>query len=251
MSDLKKCAVRIATTKVSPPFIFVKTAENGTITKIYGRDINLINTLSQIMNFKIDYVYIGIDGFLFENGKADGPFKYLLENKADLIIGDYWLTLARLKHFDATFPYLSSKVGIIVPPCAPISSYELLLMPFDSATWIAIVITTIVSSICVFGIWKFFKIEKYLSFMNLIGAILGESQKTLPKRSFVRILLVKFLIFWLILRTVYQARFYHLMDSNLLRKPMKTIEDLAKNNMTLYYPEALYDFMQWTTLKVR
>jgi len=225
--------------------------ENGTLSQIYGRDISLVNTLSEIINFKVDYVYIGSEGALYDDGKADGPFKLLLDNEADLIVGEYWLMQSRLKYVDCSIPYISSQTAFIIPPNAPISSFEILIMPFDYMTWIFLALMILISTILICGMKNMPKtIQIYIfgmsssdPYLNIIRAILGGSQKILPQNNFGRILLMKFLLFCLVMRTLYQAKFYHIMNSDMVHRPMETIDELVENGFELYYQEAMKDLM--------
>lgn len=258
-ANLKKCAVRIATTKVSPPYVHVKMTSNGTLLKIYGRDISLVNTLSEIINFEVNYVYIGGEGALYNDGKAEGPFKYLLDNEADLIIGEYWLMLSRLKYVDCSIPYITSSTAFIIPPNAPISSFEILIMPFDYITWIFLALMILISTILICGIKNMPKtIQNYIfgmsssdPYLNIIRAILGGSQKILPQNNFSRILMIKFLLFCLVMRTLYQAKLYYFMNSDMVHKPMETIDELVENGNDLYYHDAMKDLMVFSRFEGR
>ncbi|KAL7017005.1 hypothetical protein ACKWTF_010223 [Chironomus riparius] len=232
---------------------------NGTLSQIYGRDISLINTLSEIINFKVDYVYIGGEGALYEDGKADGPFKLLLDNEADLIVGDYWLMMSRIKFVDCSIPYITSPTAFIIPPNTPISSFEILIMPFDYITWIFLALMILISTILICGMKYTPKtIQIYIfgmsssdPYLNIIRAILGGTQKILPQNNFSRILLMKFLLFSLVMRTLYHAKFYHLLNSNMVHKPMETIDELIENKFDLYCQEAMKDLMVFNRFEGR
>lgn len=225
--------------------------QNGKLLQIYGRDISLVNTLSEIINFKVNFVYIGSEGALYDDGKADGPFKLLLDNEADLIVGEYWLMLSRLKYVDCSVPYVTSPTAFIIPPSAPISSFEILIMPFDYITWIILAVMILISTILICGIKNMPKtIQNYIfgmsssdPYLNIIRTILGGSHKILPQNNFSRILMTKILLFCLIMRTLYLAKLYHFMNSDMVRKPMETIDELVESGYDLYYHDAMKDLM--------
>ncbi|KAG5674080.1 hypothetical protein PVAND_004067 [Polypedilum vanderplanki] len=253
--NLQNCKIRLATSKISEPHVnFIKDS-NGTIIRLYGRDINLINTLSQAINFDVDIVYVGIEGALWNNGSAEGPFKFLLDNKADLIVADYWLMPTRLKFIDSTLPYAAQHIAFIIPPGASYSPFRKLIMPFDACTWTVLVLIFLISFIVIFGATKirFFgiSISSADPYMNIIRAILGGTQNALPKRNSSRILLMAFLILFLVMRTLYLASFYQYMQKNIMYKEAQSIDDMVERDFTIYYLTSFEDLMEGAPLKLK
>jgi hypothetical protein len=132
-------------------------------------------------------------------------------------------------------------------------------MPFDYITWIILALMFLISTILIYGMKKMPKpIQNYIfgmsssdPYLNIIRAILGGSQTILPQNNFSRILLMKFLLFCLVMRTLYQAKVYNCMNSNMVHKPMETIDDLVRNNFDLYCQEALKDLMVFNRFQGR
>lgn len=115
MKDLHKCPIRVATSNNSVPYIFAKLLRNGSY-ELSGRDINLVTALSDYLNFKINYVFVGDEGFLYDNGTAGGALETLINGKADLIVADYWLKVNRLQYIDCSIPYISQQIAFVIPP---------------------------------------------------------------------------------------------------------------------------------------
>jgi hypothetical protein len=117
-----------------------------------------------------------------------------------------------------------------------------MFMMFDMDVWISIAITfgvgliiiQIVNVCCdeiqnlVFG-----EDVRYPT-LNFFRVIFGIGQTRLPLRSFPRFLLMMFLILCLILRTCHQSMLYELMQKDLRRAEIETIEEAINKGYTFY-----------------
>jgi len=65
VDDLFNCPIKTATADDLEPFIIITKQSNESVL-LRGRDIELLNILSELLNFRIDYVFIGHYGVLFE-----------------------------------------------------------------------------------------------------------------------------------------------------------------------------------------
>lgn len=72
MKNLHGCPVRVAIGTSTDPSVVIKRLSNGS-HHLSGRDIKLIHTLSESLNFRINYTFIGAHAFFYENGSASGP----------------------------------------------------------------------------------------------------------------------------------------------------------------------------------
>lgn len=70
--------------------------------------------------------------------------------------------------------------------------------------------------------------------MNLLDIFLNGGQMKAPWRNFARFLLILFIFWSLIIRTCYQSMLYELLQSDLRKTPIKSIEDIAKKNFSVY-----------------
>lgn len=74
-------------------------------------------------------------------------------------------------------------------------------------------------------------------FLNLLIILIGGSQKKLPSKTFVRILLMLFVMFCLIMRSLYTGSFYKLLKSDIYSRRIKSISDLVDHEFDFYtYP---------------
>lgn len=102
---------------------------------------------------------------------------------------------------------------VMIPRRKSYSSYEKIFFPFDTGTWICILIT-IVCAFCVIFIVNLQTVQVQELFygrntgspvFNVIGSIFGVSQHRLPLNYFARLLLILFTVLCLIMRTAYQG----------------------------------------------
>jgi hypothetical protein len=81
--------------------------------------------------------------------------------------------------------------------------------------------------------------------INFFGIIFGIGQQKLPRKSFPRFILMMFIILCLILRTCHQSLLYDLMQKDLRRAELKTIEEAIAKGYTFYMrTPTVYRFKQ-------
>lgn len=253
MKNLHKCPVRVATSNESEPFVIVKTFKNGT-RQLKGRDIALIESLAESLNFTIKYTFIGPEGYFFENGSADGPLKAVIDGVADLAVADLWLKGHRLLLLNSTVPYFVAHLIFVVPPGRSYTTYEKLVYPFSKSFWIAIFSCFVFAVLVIFFVKKSsLRIQNFVfgfgiqhPYLNMFTGFIGGTQKILPKSNFARYLLMMLLIYSLVIRAVYQGSFYHLLQSNERHKEVETIDEMIANDFTFYIFDYTFDLFKNT-----
>lgn len=241
MKNLHNCQVRVSISNNSLPHIFTKDMNDST-HQFSGRDVNLMETLAQSLNFKINYSYFGEVGYIYENGTAKGTLDILKSGDADLSVSDWWLKEKRLKFFDVTNFYVHDQIVFIVPPGRDFTALEKLVYPFSTTLWIAVVVLYLVGIIVIFAVKRRDKNNQNFVFgagvqnpyLNMFIALIGGAQKILPKRNFSRFLLSIFLLYSLIMRTLYQGAFFKLLKSNKRLEEVQTIEEIVERDYKLY-----------------
>lgn len=249
--NLHRCPIRIATSNNSVPYIFADKRADGSYS-LRGRDIELVKTLAQYLNFKIEYVFIGDEGVLLENGTATGPFQMLLEKKADLIIADYWLKVNRLKFIDYTTPYISQQIAFIIPPGSELSSFEKFMRPLDSYVWFLLIIFVGCGFLVIYVVGRsspelqdfVFGTNVRKPYMNILVAIFGGAQNILPHRNFARSLLMMFLMFCMVMRTLYTGSLFRFLQSKVYNKEAQSIDDMIERDYKFYTVPSILDLLQ-------
>lgn len=251
MKKLHNCPLRFATSNNAEPYIFAKLLPNGSYS-LRGRDYNLMKTLSESLNFKIDLVFVGDEGFLLENGTAKGPFSMLLKGKADVIIADYWLKVNRLKFVDYTKSYISQQIAFVIPPGKALNSFEKFIKPLDFYTWIFLLTFISLGVIVIKLVHKSSKKVQNLVFgegiknpnLNLVIAIFGGNIRPEPRNNFARFILMLFLIFCLIMRSLYQGSLFRFIQSKVNHKEAQSIDDMLEKNFNFFTVSAIVDLLE-------
>lgn len=248
MKNLEKCLIRVGLTQ-NKPYIFKHQNASGAVI-LYGREIDLVEGLAFALNFEIIFVYINDTGSLLENGKATGTFKMLMDKKVDLIVGNSNLKPNRLKFIENTTPYISSQITFLIPPGTQLSSFENLFGPLRLQVWLLLLFYFAIGVAVIFWakrqqsqcISKFvFGSSKNNNYLNMLEAIFGGSHNILPRENFARILLVTFVIFCLIIRTLYQGSLYRFLQSDIHHLEVQSIDDMILKGFKFYVSQSSLD----------
>lgn len=140
------------------------TVFKGNDMKYFGLEIDLINALSEVMNFSINF-FESADAKTEKWGRKMGGrnFTGLLrevdEARADIALGDLHYTMLNLDVMDLTIPYNVECLTFITPELLSDNSWKTLILPFSLGLWIGILV-----SLCLVGIVFFI-------FSNLYGFV--------------------------------------------------------------------------------
>lgn len=239
INNLHKCTVRASIFHNTEPYIIPKRLSNGKY-QYNGRDISIVETLSQSLNFKINYTYIGNDVYQCGNLSVDGPLKALFQEKADLSISNWFHKVECLDYFESTSSYISEQIVFIVPKGQMWTSIEKLIYPFSPKVWILITVNFLIGLFVIFVIKRRSNNAQNFVFgsgvthpyFNMFTGFIGGTQRILPKNNFARFLLTLLLIESLIIRSLYQGSFYE--QSHKRHKEVETIEEMVARGFTFY-----------------
>jgi hypothetical protein len=73
--------------------------------------------------------------------------------------------------------------------------------------------------------------------MNFVAVIFGLGQTSLPRKSFARCLLMMFIILCLILRTCHQSLLYTLMQAEIRKPELQSIDEAIEKGYTFHIDE--------------
>lgn len=251
--NLNKCPIRIAISNNTKPSIIINHAENGSF-KVSGKDATFINSLSERLNFKIDYTFIGDVGFVTENETTTGAMKALHDGVADIAFSRLLLMPQRLTLFDASTAYLSDLLTFVIPPGRELSSFEKLIYPLHIFTWLLILSYFFVGIIVILIIkhqtrqvqnFVFGTGVKTPSF-NMFAGFVGGTQKPLPQRNFARFLLMSFLIYSLVIRTLYHASYFKFLKERRQQKGVEMIQEMIDQEFKFYVYEGIAELYEGT-----
>jgi hypothetical protein len=130
------------------------------------------------------------------------------------------LTGKRWKDFDASDPYRVAKVVAIIPLGQKWNAIEKLFYPFQTTFWLLILIFGLFGFLVIFIISRRSKTVQNFVFgrnvknptLNLFIGFIGGSQTILPGKNFARFLLMIFLMYSLVIRTLYQGSYFKLLQ---------------------------------------
>ena len=144
--------------------------------------------------------------------------------------------------FTVSNPHIFTLFTYAVPPGEPYTDLERMFMMFDTETWIAIATTLSIGLLVTLSLH--FVSEKFRKFiagrdiqsptMNLISVFLTGGVVRTPGRNFARFILTLFIVWSLIIRTCHQSLLFQLLQADLRRPPMKTLDEMFESNFTMY-----------------
>lgn len=244
--DLHGCPIKVSTFDY-PPAIIV---DNST-KEVYGHDIDLIKGIARVMNFSVKIEMLdepGAWGFLTENGSSGGVLKRIIDFETDIAVGIYYLTQTRAK-FMAYSQYDSSQIVLVAPSGIPLSSFEKLYKPFSQETWIVLLLTFVIALLIIFVISiqsKSIQIfvfgrETGNPFVNLLSIVLNGSQHRMPNGNFSRTLLLLFVLFCIVIRTLYQAAMFRFLQTDQRHSEIQTIDELLERKFDIFMYESFQE----------
>lgn len=244
LSRLHNCTVRVAISNNSEPNVFVKRLADSRLD-LSGRDISLIEALSEAINFHIDYTFIGPDEVFYPNGSAQGPLRALLDGVADISASNWILKENRVKFLGSSTAYVSDAVVFVIPQGRELTSFEKIIFPFSVPVWLSIVACFLLGCVAIFVVSRRTEAARDFVFgagvgspyVNLAVGCIGGSQNVLPKRNFARFLLTLFLLYTLVIRTLYQGSLFELLKKNKHHKKVQSIDEMVRKDFKFYVPE--------------
>lgn len=240
-----------------PPSLIVTTSENGTKT-FGGMAIDVANMFSKILNFSLNLIEYEQDmGLIHKNRTATGLLNKAIQNEVDLIIST--LQEVRIELLSATQTVYNDKLVLVVPPPFLIDSMTKIFLPFSLVTWLCIGMVGLIACSIIISL-KFAPniVHDYLigrnvkgSILNIWNVFLGGSQATLPESNFPRFLLSNFLIFTLIIRSLYLGAAFDILKRDVHTIELKTIDEFIEHKFTFYIYKTLAARLEGTKMMKR
>lgn len=160
-----------------------------------------------------------------------------------MTIGMYAITTVRSKYMDSIKSHLSFPFILLVPPGAKLSPFQKFLRPFQLEIWLALSLTFIcgfwfVIIVSIMGSNKFknsvFGERINPPYLNMIDICFGGSLHKLPKKNFPRVMLAAFLIFCLVMRSLYQGLMFQFLQSDDRASPVMTVDEMIEKDFHFY-----------------
>lgn len=250
--NLHGCEIRL-TTFHRCPAACVEVKHNKAIAT--GFDIGIVDIIAEKMNMKLKKdILLGHEqwGTIMKNGTATGAISKVMHNQTDIIIGNYLLRASRLQVMDSSLVYFSFPVVFAIPLGERLSAYEKLLRPFELVVWIVLMVSLAIGMLVILVInVKAKHLRDFVygtrirhAVVNMMFAIFGQSQRRLPNRNFSRYLLMVFLLFCLVQRSIYQGRLFLYLQSDGRHKEVQSIDEMVAKGFDFYMYESYSDIIE-------
>jgi len=206
----------------------VKIGKEDNITN----DLTISGPLEKIMNATAEYsnfemIFTNFEQ-MFENNST---FSHALE-----IMPQFY------EHHEVV-QFFNNELFFIIPPGELYCDWEVLLLPFDTATW-CLIIATFGSAFGFIIVTKLFGSSTVRNFtfgrnisspaLNVLIAFYGLSQGIVPRRNFARFLLMLFILWSLIIRTGYQGIMFEHLQTDKHKPGIQSINELLLKNFTCF-----------------
>ena len=139
-------------------------------------------------------------------------------------------------------PVIFDSYRIFIGPGKPYTDLERMFTMFDFELWVAISVTLLIALIATVSLnfvsrkIRNFVVGHYVGnpTMNMISIFLTGSQSRVPGRNFARFLLILFVFWSLIIRTCHQSMLFELMQADLRRPTIWTLDEFFRSDFTFY-----------------
>lgn len=181
-------------------------------------------------------------GSLSANGTSTGAMRMVMDNEADFTVGMYTITYLRSKVMTNSEFYYQVPFIMIVPPGSQLSAFEKLFRPFSLVVWILLLLT-FSTAFLVITIIKFQKnfLQEFIfgngnrsPYLNVLIGFVGGSQTVEPQRNFARFLLIMYLLFCLVKRSLYQGALFQFLQTDDRHSEVQSIDEVAELNFKVY-----------------
>ncbi|CAO1431395.1 unnamed protein product [Diamesa tonsa] len=255
--NLFNCTLKIGAAESNPAII-----KNPKDQSLEGSDIELILQLAKMMNFHNEIHFFPSPsswGSIYENGTVTGAIGQVVKGALDMTIGNYFMTTIRMQYMSNIRAYQFMPLVLIIPPGKPYTSFEKLFMPFQSTVWKLLLFVSAcgIGVICVFNFYSvnaqhfvFGRGVRY-HYLNMLIIFVGGSQHHLPQGNFARYLLMTFILFCLVQRSLYQGSLYHFFQSEHRAAEVENIDQMLAKEFNFIMLPTYLSFLNQTKIYKR
>ncbi|XP_055611403.1 uncharacterized protein LOC129758007 [Uranotaenia lowii] len=262
LTNLHQCPLHVPVYTYSA-FMQLEHDVQGHLTRVFGVDVRLLRYLSRKLNFS--YVFHEVPdnlrfGLIYENGTATGAMQMVISGRANFTLGYFGYNYLRHRYMSLSQNYYYSMLVMVVSPGANYEAFEKLLLPFNNPLWLAFLLCLLSALAIIFCIERFPALVKDFVFgrsihnpsLNLFNVLFGGSSYKLPGRNFARYLLMMWILYCLILRTIYQQALFNFLQQSPIHLAAATLPKFIESNLPVYViPSEVYVFNQMPELRQR
>lgn len=244
--DLHNCTIKCGAFNLEPAII-IEQKENAA-PSFSGFDVDIFNELLHSIQANVKFTAYPIDtGKILANGSGTGLLGRTMRGEVDASLRSWSLQLDRRVVLSETVSYFSDKLIMIMPLPVPLSPLLKFVRPMDLEVWCSIIAIVIIASFVIF-LFNIMPKNYYRmiigedlrhNYLNILIGFVGLSQTTLPEKNFPRFLLMMFLIFCLIVRSLYLGSLFNMLKSDVRSKEFVSIKNFYDAGFNFYVYETL------------
>lgn len=179
--------------------------------------------------------------------------------EVDASLRCYSLQLNRRKLLSETVSYFADKLVMIMPLPTPLNSLLKFIRPLSVPVWCALGVIIFVACIVIFSA-QFIPPAYYRriigkkmrnEFLNILIGFIGSSQNSLPDKNFPRFLLIIFLLFCIVIRSLYLGSLFNMLKSEIRSKEFTTIHEFFESGFEFYVYETLSQRLDYQEINSR
>lgn len=245
-SNLQKCLIKTGSFVVVPA---VMNCSSSSHEKYCGNAIDFMNGFASALNFTNELTVYSdsVIGHFYKNKTANGLMNRPYTGEVDVIIGVLSLQESRTEFLSASRAFYFDRIILVIPPDIPIDPMKKLLLPFDTFTWIGLLLILFIATALLLALkilpreFHNFILGKFIKnqLLNIWSVFLGGSQTRLPGTNFARFMLMSFAMFCLVMRNSYTGSLFHILKNDINSKEIRNIDELIKLDFKFYIYESL------------
>ncbi|KAK6637957.1 hypothetical protein RUM44_008380 [Polyplax serrata] len=123
-----------------------------------GLEIEMLNTLSTVMNFEAEVYDVPLNekwGSQQVNGSFSGLLGEIVSGRADIALGNLYYTPYHLDLMDLTIPYNTQCLTFLTPEALTDNSWKTLLLPFRGYLWLGVFLSLLSGAFVFIALAKF------------------------------------------------------------------------------------------------
>ncbi|XP_075695773.1 putative glutamate receptor [Rhinoderma darwinii] len=230
------------TTILEQPFVMM--ADSGVLE---GYCVDLLSELAEALefNYTLHVVKDGRYGAKDPHGVWNGMVGEIIRKEVDLAVAPLTITAVRENEISFTKPFVQTGIGILLKKETPSEGSYLFgfLNPFSKELWIGIIISYVITSLCLFLVGRLSPCEwaepsnernQYTLLNSLwfgMGAFTLQGVEPQPKSASARIIAVIWWLFSITLLAAYIASFASYVTNAKEQTPnIQTFDDLLKQS---------------------
>ncbi|XP_050346905.1 uncharacterized protein LOC126771193 [Nymphalis io] len=244
VTGLRNCTLRVKCVHW-PPYSINPTKNNNSVYSL-GVEQYILNLLSVLEHFHINFIYSFVDGEMFtvfdKNMSAIGPLKSLQNGSSDVIIGGMLLTHPRIEVFDYIDEHLSSAEDIryVVKKATAVSSWKNLYLEFSTIVWITLLFSLIFYFLFFIIVIRPRDIGEV--FLKILASMFLVSYR-IKGSCFTKYLFIAWVWFAYLVNSYYQSSLVSLVTNPCMNYQISDEMDIIKYNLKPCISILMRDFM--------